>query len=79
MKTDSFVIHLIAAAIVSFGVSIAVWLLLDVFNPVGFVVASGGAALAGALAGWSSGRYLATTLATTILMRGAVLYFAIGG
>lgn len=79
MKSNNFLVHLLAACVLSFGMSAAVWFLLDIFNPAGFVIASAGAALLGALAGWAGGRYLATTLATTILMRGAVLFFAIGG
>ena len=79
MKSNSFLVHLCLAAVVSFGISLAVWLLLDVFNPVGFVVASAGSALAGALAGWLSGRLLATTLMVVIAMRGAILYLAIAG
>ncbi len=79
MRSRHFLAHLLLAAFISFGISTAVWLLLDIFNPVGFVVVSTGAALFGALAGWTGGKYLATTVATTILLRGAVLFFAIGG
>ena len=79
MKTDSFLSHFLLAAIVSFGISFVVWKVLGVFHPTMFWIASFGAAFVGALAGWGAGRMLATTFLTTILVRGAVLFFAIGG
>ena len=79
MKNDSFLVHLLLAAILSLGISSAVWLLLDVFHPLGFMLASIGAAFLGALAGWAGGKYLVTTLSATLLLRGAILFFAVGG
>ncbi len=79
MKNNSFLVHLLLAAFVSFGISIAVLMLFDIFNPVFFWIASIIATVAGALVGWAGGRYLATTLAVTILVRAGVLFFAIGG
>ncbi len=79
MKNNSLLVHFALAAILSFGISIAVWLLFDIFNPVGFLIASGCAALFGALAGWSSGRLLATTFSATVLVRAGILFFALGG
>jgi len=79
MKSNRFIVHLLLAAALSFGVSTAVWKLLDIYDPTGFIVASASAAVIGALAGWYSGRLLATTLFATILLRGAILFFAIGG
>jgi|GEM_PF-3526695 len=79
MKNNSFLVHLMLAAFISFGISIAVWVLFDIFNPVFFWIASTIATVVGALVGWAGGRYLATTLAVTMLARAGVLFFAIGG
>ena len=79
MKNTNILVHIMLAAFVSFGISIAVWISLDIFNPVGFWIASLAACGIGAFVGWASGRYLAGTLAVTILLRSAILFFAIGG
>jgi hypothetical protein len=79
MKNNSFLVHLMLAALISFGMSIAVWVLFDIFNPVFFWIASTIATVVGALVGWAGGRYLATTFAVTMLVRGGILFFALGG
>jgi hypothetical protein len=79
MKNNSFLVHLMLAAFISFGMSIAVWMLFGIFNPVFFWIASTIAAFAGALVGWAGGRYLATTFAVTMLARAGILFFALGG
>jgi hypothetical protein len=79
MKNNSFLVHLMLAAFISFGMSIAVWVLFDIFNPVFFWIASTIAAGLGAVVGWAGGRYLATTFAVTMLVRGGILFFALGG
>ncbi len=79
MKNNSFLVHILLAAFISFGISVAVWMLFDIFDPVFFWVASTIAAVLGALVGWAGGRYLATTFAATLLARAGILFFALGG
>jgi hypothetical protein len=79
MQNNSFLVHIGLAAFISFGMSITVWMLFDIFNPVFFWIASTIAAGLGALVGWAGGRYLATTFAVTMLARAIILFFALGG
>jgi hypothetical protein len=79
MKNNSFLTHIALAAFTSFGMSIAVWMLFGIFNPVFFWIASTIAAVLGAVVGWAGGRYLATTFAVTMLVRAGILFFALGG
>ena len=78
MKNRHLLAHLLLAAVLSFGISLAAWRFLDVFELTPFILVSTSATILGALAGWASGKYLITTFAATVLLRSAVLYFAIG-
>ncbi len=79
MKNNSFLVHIVLAVFLSFGISIAFWVVFDIFNPVFFWVASTIAAVLGAFIGWAGGRYLAVTFAATLLARAGILFFALGG
>jgi len=52
---------------------------LDVYQPLPFWIVSSAAAALGAIVGWSTGKYLATTLTATLIVRSAILFFAISG
>lgn len=60
--------HLIAAAIVSYGLSLAFWA-AGTFVLVPFIVVSAGCAVAGAAAGLLAGRRLWLTIAATAVIR----------
>lgn len=79
MKNGNFLLHLALAAFVAFGVSLGAWAVFDIYNPVGFWVASLASTLIAAATGWLSGRFLLTTLAVVILLRGAILFLALAG
>ncbi|WP_339748729.1 hypothetical protein [uncultured Maricaulis sp.] len=71
--------HLLLAAAVSYGLSGLFWLVLNVFNLQGFIAVSAACALAGALAGWLSGRRLWVTAGATAVIRLVAFFLMTGG
>ncbi|VAW04728.1 hypothetical protein MNBD_ALPHA05-1381 [hydrothermal vent metagenome] len=76
MQNNSFLVHLILAVCVSFGISIYVWVQLDIFNLAFFWIVSTITAALGAFVGWVVGRDLIATFIVTMLTRAIVLSFA---
>lgn len=70
---------MVVAALASFAISSGAWILFGIFNATGFWVASISAAVLGALIGWVSSKNLIMTLAATLLVRSAILFFAVNG
>ena len=79
LKNNNLLIHLFVAALASFAISGGAWIFLDIFNATGFWIASISAAVLGSMIGWASGKNLIMTLAATLLLRGAILFFAVNG
>lgn len=79
MKQTSFVVHLGLALTISFTISILLWVAPGIFDAAGFWTASLAAGLAGAAAGSIAGRNIIVTLAMTVIVRMAILYFALNG
>ncbi|PHS28941.1 MAG: hypothetical protein COA85_02430 [Robiginitomaculum sp.] len=64
-----FIMHFLGALLVSYGLSVAFWLGLGVFNLMGFVFVSALAAALGVFAGWFMGKHLWVTVLATLLCR----------
>jgi len=80
MKTDSFLIHVAFAGGVAFFASVLTWRLLGVDLPFfTFLLAGVSPALAGAVIGWVTGKYLITTCAVTLFLRIAITFFLADG
>lgn len=77
MNANSFIVHLLIAAILSFAISIGAWAFLHVFVLVPFLVVSTGVAVLAAAAGYIFGKRLWATAILAIIMRLAVLYLAL--
>ncbi len=65
----AFTKHIFAALLVSYGLSLAFWLILHVFNLPGFIFISLACALAGAAAGWLGGQRVWVSIMATFLLR----------
>jgi hypothetical protein len=74
-----FFAHFLVALMVSYGLSVAFWLGLGVFNLMGFILVSAIAAALGLGAGWLMGKRLWVTLLVTLLTRLALYVLMTGG
>jgi len=68
-QNTPFFAHLLVALMVSYGLSVAFWLGLGVFNLMGFILVSAIATVLGVFAGWLMGKRLWVTVLATLLAR----------
>jgi len=78
-KNAPFITHLLVAGLVSYGLSVAFWLGLGVFNLMGFILVSAMAAALGLGAGWILGKRLWVTLLASLLARLGLYVLMTGG